>query len=63
MRSEGNAIYEKPLVRTISAAELIEMIGPVQGYALGGGSTGGLVTTPLDGLDGGLGPDTPSLTR
>ncbi len=55
MRSERNATYEKPLVRTVSAAELIEMIGPVQGYALGGGgNSGGLVTTPLDGLDGGL---------
>jgi len=54
MRSEINVTYEKPLIRTISAAELIETIGPVQGYGHGGAGNTGL--TPY-GLGGGLEPD------
>lgn len=54
MRSERNVTYERPLIRTISAAELIETIGPVQGYGMGAGNTG--LDTPY-GLGGGLEPD------
>jgi len=55
MRSESKSAYERPEIRTVSAAELIEMIGPVQGYAFGsGGGASGVAVTPVDGLDGGL---------
>jgi len=51
MRSdEGNVTYERPAIQTVSAAELVEMVGPVQGYALGGGgNAANLVTTPFAG--------------
>ena len=50
MRSKGNIGYERPAIQTVSAAELIEMVGPVQGYALGGGSNAAeMVTTPFAG--------------
>lgn len=50
MRSETNVVYEKPAIQTVSAAELIEMVGPVQGYAMGGGSNAAeFVTTPFSG--------------
>jgi len=50
MRSVRNKLYEKPAIQTVSAAELIEMVGPVQGYAMGGGSNAAeLVTTPFSG--------------
>ena len=50
MRPEKNSVYEKPAIQTVSAAELIEMVGPVQGYAMGGGSNAAeLVTSPFTG--------------
>ena len=48
MRSERNVTYEKPAIQTVSAAELIEMVGPVQGYAMGGrNNASDLLTTPV----------------
>ena len=47
MRSKGNVSYEKPAIQTVSAAQLIEMVGPVQGYAAGGGGAAETVTAPF----------------
>jgi hypothetical protein len=51
MRSERNAVYEKPAIQTVGAAELIEMIGPVQGYGVGAGGGQGpeSILTPYNG--------------
>jgi hypothetical protein len=47
MRSD----YEKPSIKAVDAAELIESVGPVQGYS--GGGTGSTVETPLSSTDAG----------
>lgn len=41
--------YEKPTVETIDAADLIEQIGPAQGYGIAG--TPGAVDSPLTAMD------------
>ncbi len=46
-------IYEKPRIDTISAEELVEMMGPVQGYSGAGVSGMG----PDAAIAGGPGPD------
>ena len=47
MRSKGNVTYEKPAIQTVSAAELIEMVGPVQGYSPAGSGSTESVTGPF----------------
>lgn len=47
MRSKGNVTYEKPAIQTVSAATLIEMVGPVQGYSPTGAGSAESATGPF----------------
>jgi len=49
--------YEKPEIVTRSADEVLEILGPVQGYGSGGGS--GTELTPMVPAGGGGSPRTP----
>ena len=51
--------YLRPVIETLASSEILEMIGPVQGYGVGsgGGAHGGIITSPMSG---GMGPVTPS---
>jgi hypothetical protein len=45
--------YLKPVIETLESSEILEMIGPVQGYGGGaGGARGGMVTSPMTGGNG-----------
>jgi hypothetical protein len=46
--------YLKPAIETLDSSEVLDMIGPVQGYGAGlgggGGAHGGIVSSPMGGL-------------
>lgn len=50
--------YERPEVRTLQAAELLEMIGPAQGTYLGGGGSGSVMRSLSHPSPGGTATDT-----
>lgn len=50
--SQNGATYERPRVQTLHARHIIEMMGPVQGYAGGGERINS--TSPVSVLPGGL---------
>jgi len=50
MKSARVSAYETPRVETVSAAALLEMIGPVQGYAIAIGEPDESLTSVFGGV-------------
>ena len=51
MSKEARKAYVTPAIETLDSSEIVDLLGPVQGYGPGSGTIGGGVSGGSQGLD------------